>query len=165
MSHWNKLLKGSLVRWLLTEQPDWPEALRRLPAPARLPLRPGASDLDGDRRRRRAARRPVGSPPCRPAHFSIAGIPVRVEPVFPRRGLFGLRLPRASGSTSSSLGACTFVSILVHELGHGFALKVFGQPSAIVLHGFGGVTISQRRVAAVTGPQHPGQPGRLAHRA
>jgi hypothetical protein len=41
--------------------------------------------------------------------------------------------------------ACSFVSILVHELGHGFALKLFGQPSVIVLHGFGGVTISQRR--------------------
>ena len=43
--------------------------------------------------------------------------------------------------------ACSFVSILVHELGHGFALKVFGQPSVIVLHGFGGVTISQRRAS------------------
>ena len=41
--------------------------------------------------------------------------------------------------------ACSFISILVHELGHGFALKVFGQRSVIVLHGFGGVTISQRR--------------------
>lgn len=27
VSHWNKLLKGSLVRWLLTEQPTGPEAL------------------------------------------------------------------------------------------------------------------------------------------
>jgi hypothetical protein len=27
VSHWNKLLKGSLVRWLLTEVPDGPEAL------------------------------------------------------------------------------------------------------------------------------------------
>src|SRR3546814_2809389 len=30
-------------------------------------------------------------------------------------------------------------------MGHGIALKVFGQPSAIVLHGFGGVTVSPRR--------------------
>jgi cytoplasmic iron level regulating protein YaaA (DUF328/UPF0246 family) len=27
VSHWNKLLKGSLVRWLLTEQPEGPEAI------------------------------------------------------------------------------------------------------------------------------------------
>src|SRR3546814_18130338 len=27
VSHWNKLLKGSLVRWLLTEQPAGPEDL------------------------------------------------------------------------------------------------------------------------------------------
>ncbi|MEQ1786480.1 MAG: peroxide stress protein YaaA [Acidimicrobiales bacterium] len=27
ISHWNKLLKGSLVRWILTEQPPGPEAL------------------------------------------------------------------------------------------------------------------------------------------
>jgi hypothetical protein len=46
--------------------------------------------------------------------------------------------------------ACTFVSILVHELGHGFALKAFGNPSAIVLHGFGGVTLSQRRSLSKT---------------
>ena len=32
VSHWNKLLKGSLVRWLLTEQPDGPEAARRTSA-------------------------------------------------------------------------------------------------------------------------------------
>src|SRR5262249_36296592 len=40
----------------------------------------------------------------------------------------------------------TFVSILVHELGHALVLKAFGQPSHIVLHSFGGVTISQRRL-------------------
>lgn len=77
-------------------------------------------------------------------HFSIAGIPVRVEPVFfVIAVLFGLRYD--SLHLILVWVACTFVSILVHELGHGFALKAFGQPSAIVLHGFGGVTISQRR--------------------
>src|SRR3546814_20958662 len=30
-------------------------------------------------------------------------------------------------------------------MGHGLALKVCGPPSAIVLHGFGGVTVSPRR--------------------
>ena len=74
-------------------------------------------------------------------HFKIAGIPVRVEPIFfVIAVLFGLRYD--SLHLIIVWVVCTFVSILVHELGHGFALKAFGQPSAIVLHGFGGVTIS-----------------------
>ena len=78
--------------------------------------------------------------------FSIARIPVRVEPAFLLiSALFGLRYLRDGLDIVLVWVACSFVSILVHELGHGFALKVFGQPSVIVLHGFGGVTISQRR--------------------
>ncbi|HEX4866062.1 MAG TPA: hypothetical protein VFV32_00395 [Acidimicrobiales bacterium] len=80
------------------------------------------------------------------AHFNIAGIPVHVQPVFfVIAGLFGLRYLDFGLDVVVIWIATSFVSILVHELGHGFALKVFGQPSAIVLHGFGGVTISQRR--------------------
>src|SRR5690606_39184993 len=40
-------------------------------------------------------------------------------------------------------------SVLVHELGHAVALKAFGQSSAIVLHGFGGLTFSQRKLDRV----------------
>ncbi|MFL6206941.1 MAG: TPR end-of-group domain-containing protein [Acidimicrobiales bacterium] len=79
-------------------------------------------------------------------HFSIARIPVRVEPAFLLVStLFGLRYLQDGLDIVLIWVACSFISILVHELGHGFALKVFGQPSVIVLHGFGGVTISQRR--------------------
>src|SRR5687768_5263616 len=79
-------------------------------------------------------------------HFSIARIPVRVEPAFLLiSALFGLRYLEIGLDVVLVWVACSFVSILVHELGHGFALKVFGQPSVIVLHGFGGVTISPRR--------------------
>ncbi len=79
-------------------------------------------------------------------HFRIAGIPVRVEPIFlVISGLWGLRYLDFGLDIVLVWIACSFVSILVHELGHGFALKLFGQPSVIVLHGFGGVTISQRR--------------------
>lgn len=79
------------------------------------------------------------------AHFKIAGIPVRVEPVFfVMAVLFGLRYSNIGLDVVGIWVGATFVSILVHELGHGLMLKVFGQPSAIVLHGFGGVTISQR---------------------
>ncbi len=79
-------------------------------------------------------------------HFSILGIPVRVEPIFlVISGLFGLRYADFGIEVVGIWIAASFVSILVHELGHGFALKAFGQPSVIVLHGFGGVTISRRR--------------------
>ena len=81
-------------------------------------------------------------------HFSIARIPVRVEPVFlVIAGLWGLEYLDLGFEFVLVWIACSFVSILVHELGHGFALKAFGQASVIVLHGFGGVTISQRRSA------------------
>lgn len=78
--------------------------------------------------------------------FKIAGIPVRVEPVFLLiSGLFGLRYADIGLDVVAIWIVASFISILVHELGHGLTLKAFGQPSAIVLHGFGGVTISQRR--------------------
>ena len=81
-------------------------------------------------------------------HFSIARIPVRVEPAFLLvSALFGLRYLEIGLDVVLIWVLCSFISILVHELGHGVALKVFGQPSVIVLHGFGGVTISQRRAA------------------
>lgn len=80
------------------------------------------------------------------AHFKIAGIPVHVQPIFfVIAGLFGLRYIDIGIDVVLIWMATTFVSILVHELGHGISLKVFGEPSAIVLHGFGGVTVSQRR--------------------
>jgi cytoplasmic iron level regulating protein YaaA (DUF328/UPF0246 family) len=33
VSHWNKLLKGALVRWVLTEQPEGPDDLRHFEHP------------------------------------------------------------------------------------------------------------------------------------
>jgi cytoplasmic iron level regulating protein YaaA (DUF328/UPF0246 family) len=48
VSHWNKLLKGSLVRWILTEQPSEPEALGSFRHPLGYRFDVRASDLDGD---------------------------------------------------------------------------------------------------------------------
>lgn len=45
VSHWNKLLKGSLVRWLLTTQPAGPEALEAFDHPLGYRFDPVASDL------------------------------------------------------------------------------------------------------------------------
>ena len=48
VSHWNKLLKGSLVRWLLTEQPVGPEAIGGFRHPLGYHFDRRASNLDGD---------------------------------------------------------------------------------------------------------------------
>jgi uncharacterized protein len=47
VSHWNKLLKGSLVRWLLTEQPAGAEALPGFEHPLGYRFDPASSDLTG----------------------------------------------------------------------------------------------------------------------
>src|SRR3546814_3075485 len=46
VSHWNKLLKGSLVRWLLTEQPAGPEDLAGFQHPLGYRFDARSSDLD-----------------------------------------------------------------------------------------------------------------------
>ncbi|HNN13617.1 MAG TPA: site-2 protease family protein [Anaerolineales bacterium] len=74
--------------------------------------------------------------------FSIAGIPVRVHPLF-----WVIALLFASGSSSlTSILTWTvaiFVSILVHELGHAFAMRRYGQNSHIILHLAGGLTVPE----------------------
>ena len=45
VSHWNKLLKGSLVRWILTERPTSPAAVGRFDHPLGYRLDERASDL------------------------------------------------------------------------------------------------------------------------
>jgi len=75
--------------------------------------------------------------------FSIAGIPIRVHPLF---WLIAILF----GSSSNSLVhillwiVAIFVSILIHELGHAFAMRFYGQRSQIVLHGAGGLTIPEQ---------------------
>lgn len=48
VTHWNKLLKGSLVRWLLLEQPSGPDELSAFRHPLGYRLDRGASDLADD---------------------------------------------------------------------------------------------------------------------
>ena len=82
------------------------------------------------------------------AHFHVAGIPVRVEPFF---WIAAVLLAYNLGDARLIIMwvAVVLVSVLVHELGHALALKAFGQSSAIVLHGFGGLTFSQRKLDRV----------------
>ncbi len=82
-------------------------------------------------------------PPTRfDLRFSIAGIPVRVHP------LFWLIAILFGSSSNSILGLLTwviaiFVSILIHELGHAFAMRRYGQGSQIILHFAGGLTVPE----------------------
>jgi Zn-dependent protease len=81
------------------------------------------------------------------AHFTLFGIPIRVEPVFLVIAvLFGLQYAELDTSLVLAWVVASFVSILVHELGHGLVLRAFGQRSSIVLHAFGGVTMHRGRL-------------------
>lgn len=74
--------------------------------------------------------------------FTLFGFPVRVHPLF---WLIALLLGSGSGHPLMILVwiAAVFISILVHELGHAFAFRRFGQPSSILLHMTGGLTIPE----------------------
>ena len=75
-------------------------------------------------------------------HFNLAGIPVRVHPLF---WLIAILLGSSSNNIIQILiwVLVVFVSILIHELGHALAMRVYGQPSQIVLHFSGGLTIPE----------------------
>ncbi|MBI3152878.1 MAG: hypothetical protein HYZ21_12135 [Chloroflexi bacterium] len=82
-------------------------------------------------------------PPTRfDLNFSVAGIPVRVHPLF---WLIAILFGSASNSIIGVLTwvIAIFVSILIHELGHAFAMRRFGQGSYIVLHFAGGLTVPE----------------------
>ena len=77
--------------------------------------------------------------------FNLFGFPIRVHP-----GFFLLPIVFGAGSAGQveNPGILVlifimvfFISILIHELGHSFALKIFGVPSRIVLYWFGGLAI------------------------
>ncbi len=111
----------------------------------------------------------VDSPTPLDLRFRLGPIPVRVGLMFWLiMGLFGygwasLLARQGLGNTWVNLlvwMGCGFVSILVHELGHAVAFRLFGSWSAISLHGFGGVATSddpprsagRRMVVALAGP-------------
>jgi stage IV sporulation protein FB len=74
--------------------------------------------------------------------FRALGIPVRVHPLF---WLMGLLMARnASGLPEMVIWvACVFVSIVVHEYGHGLTAKHFGSTPSIVLWMGGGLCYSE----------------------
>lgn len=82
--------------------------------------------------------------------FSIAGVPVRVQPVFfLMAALLGAGLAEQPRLLVAWL-AVVFTGVLAHELGHAAAFRAFGHPCLIELHGFGGHTASQGRTRLST---------------
>ncbi len=82
-------------------------------------------------------------PPTRyDLNFRIARIPVRVHPLF---WLLTIFLGLSSGSIVQMLiwVVVVFISILIHELGHSLAMRLFGQDSSILLYMMGGLAIPQ----------------------
>ncbi|RPJ20761.1 MAG: peptidase [Chloroflexi bacterium] len=81
-------------------------------------------------------------PPTRyDLNFSLAGIPVRVHPLF---WLIAVLLGSSGDILLLPIWVLViFVSILVHELGHALAFRRYGQESRIVLHFAGGLTIPE----------------------
>ncbi|MFP6768631.1 MAG: site-2 protease family protein [Planctomycetaceae bacterium] len=79
--------------------------------------------------------------------FSVAGIPVRVHPVFWATAAF--LAWDGSDPPATFLGVlCVFLSILVHELGHAGMTRCFGWDSEIVLGFFGGYATTVRESTA-----------------
>ncbi len=75
-------------------------------------------------------------------HFSILGIPVRVEPWFwITMAFIGGGLHAANSVEILYVLVfifAGFLSILVHELGHALMIRKYGLPTAITLQAFGG---------------------------
>jgi Zn-dependent protease len=91
-------------------------------------------------------------------HFSIAGIPVRIHPLF---WLMAVILG-ASGGDIVQIAIwvlVVFISILIHELGHSIAMGIYGQDSYIVLHVLGGLAVpgSSRSGRSSGAARSPGQ--------
>jgi len=81
-------------------------------------------------------------PPTRyDLRFSVAGIPVRVHPLF---WLIALLLGSSGDLIQLPIWVfVVLVSILIHELGHALAMRRYGQPSQIILHFAGGLTVPE----------------------
>jgi len=74
--------------------------------------------------------------------FRFLGIPVRIHPIFWLVSVVMGWQPRNLPAVALWV-ACVFVSILVHEYGHGLMAKAFDGSPSIVLWGLGGLCYSQ----------------------
>ncbi|MCM2371744.1 site-2 protease family protein [Aporhodopirellula aestuarii] len=85
--------------------------------------------------------------------FMLFGFPIRIAWTFWLGAVvighsFAMWFDFAAGEMSPGIfpllflwTGCLFLSILIHELGHAFAFRYYGQESSIVLYHFGGLAI------------------------
>jgi Zn-dependent protease len=94
-------------------------------------------------------------------HFRVFGVSVRVHPMFWLfSALLGWGYAREQPILLIFWVLCSFVSILIHELGHVFMGRLFGRDSYVVLYSFGGLAIGsnaeryrwQRILVSFAGP-------------
>ena len=98
----------------------------------------------------------LGEPPPSPGdlHFRLFGFPVRVHPFF---WLITVVLNIRTVLTLPPLlawVAAVFIGILVHELGHAFAMRHYGQDPWITLYGLGGLTSARSAAYGGRGTVH-----------
>jgi stage IV sporulation protein FB len=74
--------------------------------------------------------------------FDIAGIPVRVHPLFWLIALFVSGVGETIGIQLVLGVFIVFLSILIHELGHAFTMRGYGERPRVVLYMMGGLAIS-----------------------
>jgi Zn-dependent protease len=83
--------------------------------------------------------------------FRLFGFPVRIHPLFwlvtLLMGNSALQEPDNPLLTLAIWVGVVFVSILVHELGHGFAYRWYGADGRLWLYWFGGLAVSSNRPA------------------
>ncbi|MEL6649943.1 MAG: site-2 protease family protein, partial [Bacteroidota bacterium] len=79
--------------------------------------------------------------------FKLLGIPITIEPTF---FLLGLLFYRMAGSPIGTIEVMVWVllAVLVHELGHAFAMRQYGLAPKIRLHMIGGMAYWERNPGA-----------------
>ena len=78
--------------------------------------------------------------------FRLVGIPVRVNPFFWVIAAFlGQDTLKLGGTFFVLWIGCVFLSVLVHEFGHGLVARRFGARPDILLYGMGGLCIYENR--------------------
>ena len=88
----------------------------------------------------------LSEPPRGPGdiNFALLGIPVRVHPFFWLMSvLMCLRATEGDPRLVISWVVASFVSILVHEMGHALAIRHFGWQPWVTLYGMGGLASYQ----------------------
>ena len=80
-------------------------------------------------------------------NFRLLGFPVQVQPIFWVLALItGFQILNVGFDFFFAWVAILFGSILLHEMGHGFAFRAFGVDARLMLTGFGGLAVPDGHV-------------------